>query len=102
MAMRSGRVLIAAVLFLSAGLWVLFTYCNGSAGMNVGDQLSANKITIDLTTTGMPMLVGLPLAGIGLLLMLIAFIGAIVAQFRRPRDVVREDESPRREVPFEE
>ena len=34
--------------------------------------------------------------------MLIAFIGAIVAQFRRPRDVVREDESPRREVPFEE
>jgi hypothetical protein len=100
--MRTGRLLIAAVLFLSAGLWVLFAYCNGNVGLTFGDSLTANKVSMDITTTGMPMLIGLPLAGLGLLLMLIAFLGAIVIQFRGPREVVREDESPRREIPFEE
>ena len=100
--MRRGKALIAAVLFLTAGMWVLFEYCNGNAGVNFGDQLSANKITINLTTTGVPMLIGVPLLGIGLLLLLIAFIGAIVAQFRRPPEPEREESSARREVPFEE
>jgi hypothetical protein len=100
--MRMGRVLIAAVLFLGGGLWVLFAYCNGNAGLNFSTELSSNKVTIDLTTTGVSMLVGLPLAGIGMLLMLIAFIGAIVVQFRRPKEVPSEDASPRRKVPFEE
>jgi len=100
--MRSGRVLIAAVLFLGAGLWVLFTYCNGTVSLNVGNSLTANKLTMDITTVGVPTLVGLPLVGIGLLLMLIAFIGAIVGQFRRPREVEREETSSRREAPFEE
>ena len=100
--MKSGRVLIAAVLFLGAGLWVLFEYCNGSAGLNFGNELSANRVSIDLTTTGVPMLVGFSLAGIGLLLLLIAFIGAIVGQFRRPRESEHEKISSRRETPFEE
>lgn len=100
--MRTGRVLIAAVLFLGAGVWVLFAYCNGTVGVNFGDSVPANKITFNITTAGVPMLVGLPLTGLGLLLMLIAFIGAIVIQFRGPREVVGEDESPRREAPFEE
>jgi hypothetical protein len=100
--MKSGRVLIAAVFFLGAGLWVLFEYCNGNAGMNFGSELSANKVSIDLTTSGVPMLVGFPLAGMGLLLMLIAFIGAIVGQFRRPREVEGKEISARREAPFEE
>ena len=99
--MRSGRVLIAAVLFLSAGLWVLFNYCHGNAGLNFSSDLTANKVSLDLTTAGMPMLIGIPLAGIGVLLLLIAFIGAIVAQFREPRVEVREDVSPRRDMPFE-
>lgn len=100
--MRSGRVLIAALLFLGAGLWVLFNYCHGNAGLSFSSDLSGNKVSLDMTTTGMPMLIGLPLLGLGLVLMLIAFIGAIVAQFRRPAEVVREDVTPRREIPFEE
>jgi len=100
--MKSGRVLIAAVLFLGAGLWLLFEYCNGNAGMNFGNEVSANKVSIDLTTSGVPMLVGSSVAGIGLLLMLIAFIGAIVGQFRHPRESEREKTSSRRETPFEE
>lgn len=100
--MRTGRVLIAAVLFLGAGLSVLFAYCNGNVGVTFGDSLTANKLTVNITTVGAPMLVGIPLVGIGLLLMLIAFLSAIVMQFRGPRDLRGEDESPRREIPFEE
>lgn len=100
--MKMGRVMIGAVLFLGAGVWVLFSYCNGTAGMNFGDSLTAWKVTIDITTIGVPALVGIPLVGIGMLLMTIAFIAAIVAQFQRPRAVAKEDVSPRREVPFEE
>jgi hypothetical protein len=100
--MRSGRVLIAAVLFLVAGIWVLFAFCNGNAGMNVSSDLAGNKVSLDLTTTGMPMLIGLALAGVGSLQMLIAFIGAIVMQFRKPPERMRDHETARRELPFEE
>ncbi len=99
--MRAGRVLIGAVLFLGAGLWVIFAYCKGTVGLNFGDSIAANKLTIDVTTMGIPMLVGVPLVGIGLVLMLIALIAAIVAQFREPRVAEREDVSPRRDMPFE-
>lgn len=100
--MRTGRVLIAAVMFLGAGLWVLFAYCNGNVGVTFGDSLNANKLTVNITTVGVPLLAGLPLVGIGLLLMLIAFLGAIVMQFRGPREDPRETETSRREIPFEE
>lgn len=98
--MKTGRVLIAAVLCLGAGLWVTFAYCNGTVGFNVAYPFSATKLTIDITTTGIPVLVGTPLVVIGLLLMLIAFIAAVVAQFRGPRPMEREEVS-RREMPFE-
>jgi hypothetical protein len=100
--MKTGRVLIGAVLFLGAGLWLIFAYCNGTVGMNFGYPVSVTKLTFDITTVGVPVIVGIPLVGIGLLLMTIAFIAAIVAQFRRPPAVEREDVSPRREMPFEE
>lgn len=100
--MRWGRVLIAAVVFLGVGLWLLFNYCQGNAGVEFGDSLSGNKVSLDLTTIGVPMLVGLPLVLLGVLLMLIAFVAVIVLQFRRPREIVREDVTPRREIPFEE
>ncbi len=99
--MKTGRALIAAVLFLGAGLWVTFAYCNGTVGFNAAYPASATKLTVDITTTGVPVMIGLLLVATGLLLMLIAFIGALVMQFRRPRAVKHEDVSPRREMPFE-
>ena len=99
--MKTGRVLIGAVLFLGTGVWVLFAYCNGTTGFNFGYPLSGCKLSIDVTTVGPPVLVGISLMGIGVLLMVIALIGAIVAQFQGPRIVVREEVSPRREMPFE-
>jgi hypothetical protein len=99
--MRTGRVLIGAVLFLGAGIWVLFAYCNGSTGLSFGYPLTGCKLTLDITTIGAPVLVGVPLVGIGIVLMAIAFIAAIVAQFQGPRAVERKDVAPRRDMPFE-
>lgn len=99
--MKTGRALIAAVLFIGAGLWVTFAYCNGTVGFNAAYPVSATKLTVDITTTGVPVMVGLPLVTIGLLLLMIAFIAAVVAQFRGPRAVEHEDVSPRRGMPFE-
>jgi hypothetical protein len=95
-------VLIAAALFLGAGLWLVFAYCDGSTGLNFGYPLSACKLTLDVTTTGVPVLMGIPMVGLGSFLMLIALIAAIVGQFRRPREVEREQASSRRGTPFEE
>lgn len=100
--MRSGRVLISAIVCLVAGIWVLFENCQGNVGVTFGDSLTANKLSMDATTVGVPMLIGLPLVGLGTLLTLIAFIGAIVMQFRKTPQIEREDESPRRDLPFEE
>ncbi len=100
--MKLGRLMIAAVLFLGAGVWLLFANCNGTTGANFGYPLSGCKLTIDITTTGAPVLVGIPLVVIGLLLTAISLIAAIVVQFQGPRDRVRGDVAPRREMPFEE
>jgi hypothetical protein len=102
--MRSGRVLIAAVVFLAVGLWVLFNYCHGTTGFNVGIPVSATSVHIDLTTTGVPALVGVPLAGLGALLLVIAFLGALVGQFRRrePEPEAAPEVPAKRYEPFEE
>ncbi|KAA6457276.1 hypothetical protein DYQ86_23405 [Acidobacteria bacterium AB60] len=100
--MRLARLFIAVVVFLTAGLWVLFAYCTGNAGLNFSTDLSANHIALNLTTAGAPMLIGLGLVFIGLLLAIIAFLASIVAQFRRPLPEKREEVAPRREIPFEE
>jgi hypothetical protein len=100
--MKTGRVLIAAVLFLGVGLWLVFANCDGTTGLNFGYPLSACKLTLDITTTGVPVLVGIPMAGFGSLLMLIAFVAAIVAQFRGSPEPARKKISARREAPFEE
>ena len=100
--MRLGRIVIAAVLFLAAGLSVLFYFCHGNTGFSVGIPVSATKLSIDLTTTGVPVLVGLPLAALGALLLLIAFIAAIAGLFFE-HDAEPDPEFPsKREEPFAE
>lgn len=100
--MALGRSLIAAVLFLGVGIWVLFAWCHGTIGFSFGYPLSGNKFNMEMTTIGIPMLVGLFLALLGLLLFLIAFVTAVVAQFRAPKPLPANDLPPRRGIPFEE
>jgi hypothetical protein len=95
-------MVIGAVLFLAAGLGLLFGFTDGTTSVNVGYPFSATKLHVDITTTGIPTLVGLPLVAAGSFLLLIALIAAIVSQFRRP-ELDHSPELPtKRQGPFEE
>lgn len=99
--MRTSRILIVAVIFLGTGLWLIFAYCNGNAGLNLGTPISNTKLTIDITTMGVPVLIALPLVVSGTIFLSIAFLAAIIAQFRRQDTPPQIQETPRRELPFE-
>jgi hypothetical protein len=100
--MKSDRMVIGAVLFLAAGLGLLFGFTNGTAGVTLGYPFSATKLHLDITTTGIPVIAGLPLVAAGALLLLFALIAAIVSQFRRP-ELDHSPELPaKRQGPFEE
>jgi hypothetical protein len=79
---KPDRPLIAAVVFLAAGLWLLFAYCTGNVGASAGDAWSAVTLKICTTTSGVPALAGTILALAGVLLLLLSFVCAVVAQFR--------------------
>ena len=101
--MRIDRVVIAAVLSIVAGIGVIISYWNGTTSLSLGYPVSdGTKAIVDITTTGYPALIGLSLIGIGALLLLIAFIVAIVAQFRAAPTPHRVEVASRRGIPFEE
>ncbi|HEY1986551.1 MAG TPA: hypothetical protein VGG85_14140 [Terracidiphilus sp.] len=101
--MKSDRLVIGSVVFLAAGLGLIFYFCHGSTAFNLAYPVSGTSIHFDITTTGVPALVGVPMAGAGALLLVIALIAAIVSQSRAPepeRDT--SDRRTRRAQPFEE
>ncbi len=100
--MKSDRMVIGAVVFLAAGLALLFGFTDGSTGVSLGYPFSATRLHIDITTTGIPVLAGLPLVGAGALLLFFALIAAIVSQFRRPDPYRSSDLPAKRQDPFEE
>ncbi len=101
--MKSDRLVIAAVLFLAAGLGLLFGFTDGTTGLNVGYPFSATRVHVDITTTGIPALTGMPLIAAGALLLFFALIAAIVSQFRRPPEpTLASDLETRRRTPFGE
>lgn len=79
--MRSDRILIGAVLFLGIGLILILGYCNGTTSLNFGYPWSGTSVHIDITTSGIPVLIGFPLTVIGLVLLLAVLILDVVAQF---------------------
>lgn len=99
--MKSDRLVIAACLFLAAGLGLLFGFTNGTTGLSVGYPFSNTRLHIDVTTIGIPALAGVPLVAAGALLLLFAFIAAIASQFRRPEPILTLD-LPKRSEPFNE
>jgi hypothetical protein len=100
--MKSDRFVIGAVLFLAAGLALLFAFTNGTTGFTLGYPFSNTRLHVDITTSGIPALAGLPLVAAGALLLFIALIAAIVSQFRRPESRDSSDLPSKREEPFEE
>lgn len=96
--MRTDRWLLAALLFLVGGLWLTFEWGHGSVGLNFAFPMAGTKLTINVFTTGWPVLTGLPLVLIGVVLMGIALIAAIIAQFRRS-DLGDNDSMTRLKIP---
>lgn len=78
--MRSERPLIAAVLSLAGGLALLLVYCTGTATMSAAYPITSSSLHLEMTTSGPAELGGLALTLLGLLLLLWAFLAAIVGQ----------------------
>ena len=100
--MKSDRLVIGAVIFLAAGLGLLFGFTNGTTGLSVGYPFSETRLHVDITTTGIPALIGAPLVAAGGLLLFFALIAAIVSQFRRPEAEPLSDLPSKRREPFAE
>jgi len=79
--MKSDGPLILAVLFLAAGLTLIFSYGTGTAGFNAAYPFAAANLQMSITTTGPAAIGGMGLTAIGLLLMAWALASAIVGQF---------------------
>jgi hypothetical protein len=87
--MRADRPLIGAVLFLGCGLALILGYCHGTTGFNAAYPFSGSTLHIELTTVGPAVLGGVACTAIGVLLLVWAFLAAIVSLFTwsdRPRD----------------
>ena len=78
--MKSERPLIASVLFLATGLSLIFGYCNGTSSFNTGYPFAVSALHLDITTVGPAALGGLALTAVGALLMIWAFVAAIIGQ----------------------
>ena len=104
--MKSDRLVIFAVLFLAAGVGLVFGFTNGSTGLNVAYPFSETRVHIDITTTGVPVLAGIPLIAAGAVLLVFALIAAISSQFQREETFqslhLPSDVSIRRREPFAE
>ena len=100
--MKSDRLVIGSVVFLAAGFGLLFGFCDGTTGLNIGYPFSATKLHVDITTTGIPVLAGLPLVAAGSLLLFIALIAAILSQFQKPEPFRTSELPAKRQEPFEE
>src|SRR5580658_3044605 len=82
--MRSDRPLVLAVIFLAAGLGVLVGYCNGTTGFSASYPFTNSILHLEMTTTGVGVVGGMVATAIGLLLMVWAFLAAIVSLFTGP------------------
>jgi hypothetical protein len=78
--MKADRPLIGAVLFLAAGLGLIFGNCHGTAGVNAALPLSGSSLEICTTTSGAGALGGFALTVIGVALLLVAFVCAVLGQ----------------------
>lgn len=79
--MKSDGPLILAVLFLAAGLTMIFVYGIGTAGFNAAYPVSGASLQMSISTNGPAAIGGLGLTALGLLLMFWALICAIIGQF---------------------
>ncbi len=79
--MKSDGPLILALLFLAAGLTMIFTYGVRTGSFNAAYPFSAANLQMSVSTVGPAAIGGLLLTALGVLLMAWALVGALVSQF---------------------
>ncbi len=88
--MRAERPLLLGVLFLAGGLATILSYCNGASNFTASFPFTGSTLHIDVLTNGPAAVGGVVLTAIGLLLLVWAFLAAIVGQisllFNRSHD----------------
>jgi hypothetical protein len=90
-------LVIVSVLCLAAGLWLIFGYCNGTTGLQLGSPIAASSLRLNLVTNGWPAILGLTLTAIGAVMQVVTLLAALLGLVWW-RDVPLK----RREEPFEE
>jgi ABC-type uncharacterized transport system permease subunit len=98
----TGRLFIAAVALLTGGLWTLLSYCNGATSFNFGWPADGSKLSVNITTIGTAVWVGLPLILVGVIVLAIAFVAAIVIQFMPTHRHDYEETESVRLIPLDE
>lgn len=78
--MKPDRPLIVSVLLLAAGLWLIFGYAQGTAGLSAAMPIANSTLHINANTTGPTALGGIALLGIGVVLLVWSLLAAIVSQ----------------------
>ena len=76
--MTRDRLLIIAVLSLSAGLAVIVGFCRGTAGFNAAYPFAGASLQFSISTTGAPAMLGFALTVIGIALLIWSFVDAVV------------------------
>jgi hypothetical protein len=78
--MRADRPLLGAILFLAGGLGLIIGYCNGATSFTASFPFTGSTLHIEVLTNGPAAIGGVVLTAIGLLLLVWAFLAAIVGQ----------------------
>lgn len=94
-------LILISVVCLAAGVSVLFAYCNGTTGFTAGYPFSNTSLHLEITTTGVPALAGVPLTLLGAFLLILAWFVALFSR-RKKRDDADEIAPRRRGEPFQE
>lgn len=89
------NVWIAAVGLIGSGIATICYYCTGTSGFNFSWPVDGSRLSVNLTTIGTAVWVGIPLIVTGLLALLLAVGLSIVVQFLPDRKPVSEDSSSR-------
>lgn len=78
--MSCERTLIAAVVLLGIGLGLIFGYTHGTGTFTAAYPISGTALQLAINTSGASAMVGLVATVLGALLLIVAFLQALVAE----------------------